>query len=436
MDPIKVKGITDWPTPTNLKELHSFLGFGNYYKDFIADYSQLTRPLHDLTKHDTPWHWEDAQDTAFRTLKKEFTSYPVLRNPDPTKRYILDIDASQFAVGATLAQDFSDGQHPIAYFSKLLLPVERNYDIYDRELLAIIYAIKAYRHFLLGTHQKFLIRSDHKNLKYFKSPQKITTHQARWHKFLQDYHFELIHFPSKSNTIADLLSRRKDHEGGVNPNQNVTLLPESLFACKVYLKDDDETHREILHQIHDTPMGEHPGISNTWKLVKCRYEGPRLHKFVENYVKGCAKCQENKVVTHRKCAPLYHFDTHVEQGLFQYISMDLITDLPPSNKHDAILTIVDQGCSKAAKFLPCNKTIDGKGIAQLYFEHLFLWFGIPKRVISDRDPRFTSHFTKAVCKATGIQQNISTAYHPCTDGQTEHMNQWVENYLRAFVTGR
>jgi hypothetical protein len=103
MDPIKVKGITDWPMPTNLKELRSFLGFGNYYKDFIAHYSQLTRPLHDLTKHDTSWHWKDTQDLAFRTLKKEFTLYPVLHNPDPTKRYILDTDASQFAVGATLA---------------------------------------------------------------------------------------------------------------------------------------------------------------------------------------------------------------------------------------------------------------------------------------------------------------------------------------------
>jgi hypothetical protein len=127
---------------------------------------------------------------------------------------------------------------------------------------------------------------------------------------------------------------------------------------------------------------------------------------------GCAKCQESKVITHMKRAPLYPFDTHVEQGPFQYVSMDLITDLPRSNRYDAILTIVDQGCSKAAKFLPCNKTIDGQGVAQLYFKHLFPWFGIPKRIISDRDPRFTSHFAKAVCKATGIQQNISTAFHP------------------------
>jgi hypothetical protein len=144
--------------------------------------------------------------------------YPVLCNPDPTKQYILDTDASQFAVRATLAQDFSDGWYPITYFSKSLLPVKHNYNIYDQELLAIIYAIKVYRHFLLGTQQKFLIRSNHKNLKYFKLPQKISMHQARWHKFLQDYNFELIHFPGKSNTIADLLSQRKDHEGRVNPN--------------------------------------------------------------------------------------------------------------------------------------------------------------------------------------------------------------------------
>ena len=282
-----------------------------------------------------------------------------------------------------LSQDFYDGWHPIAYFSKSLLSAEHNYDIYDRELLAIIYAIKAFCHLLLGAHHKFLIRSDHENLKYFKSPQKINACQARWHMFLQDYDFELVHFPGKSNTIADLLSRRKNFEGGVNPNQNITLFPEKLFACKVYLEDNPETRQQVLKEIHNTPVGGHPGISNTWDLVNRRYEGPKLHQFVENYIKGCSKCQETKVITHMKRTPLYHFDTYMEQELFQYISMDLITNLPPLNMYDSILTIVDQGCSKAAKFLPCHKTIDGQGIAHLYFKHLFPWFGISKRIITD-----------------------------------------------------
>jgi hypothetical protein len=435
MDPVKVKGIADWPQPTNLKELRSFLGFANYYKDFIDHYSSLTRPLHELTKKNTPWHWNDPEHQAFTKLITAFISYPVLRNPDPIKQYILDCDASEFAIGATLSQDFQDGRHPIAYYSKSLLPAEKNYDIYDRELLAIINAVKAFRHLLLGAQQEFLIRTDHKNLKYFKSPQKITPRQARWNEFLQDYNFKLTHIPGKSNTIADLLSRRTDLKGGVNPNDQVTILPEHLFARKIYLENDPETRRKALFQIHDSPIGGHPGISNTWSLVKRRYEGPKLRKFVEEYVKGCAKCQESKVITHLKRAPLYRFDTQVEQGPFQYVSMDLITDLPPSNKYDSILTIVDQGCSKAAKFLPCHKTIDGQGVAQLYFKHLFPWFGIPKRIISDRDPRFASHFSKEVCKATGIQQNLSTAFHPRTDGQSERMNRWIEDYLRQFVRG-
>jgi transposase InsO family protein len=99
--------------------------------------------------------------------------------------------------------------------------------------------------------------------------------------------------------------------------------------------------------------------------------------------------------------------------------MDLITDLPISDRHDSILTIVDQGCLKAAKFIPCSKMIDGQGIANEYLKHLVPWFGLPKRIISDQDPRFTSHFSKTLCKNLGIQQNLSTAFHPRTDGQTE-----------------
>ena len=114
--------------------------------------------------------------------------------------------------------------------------------------------------------------------------------------------------------------------------------------------------------------------------------------------------------------------------------MDLITDLPTSQGFNSILTIVDQGCSKAAKFIPCNKTIDGTGVANKYLKHLVPWFSLPKRIISDRDPRFTSAFTKEMCKNLGIQQNLSTAFHPRTDGQTERMNAWIEQYLRPWTS--
>jgi hypothetical protein len=114
--------------------------------------------------------------------------------------------------------------------------------------------------------------------------------------------------------------------------------------------------------------------------------------------------------------------------------MDLITGLPPVKGQDAILTIVDQGCSRAAIFLPCDTTIMGLGIAKLYQDHVFRWFGLPTKIISNRDPRFTSHFGKALTARLGIQQNLSTAFHPQTDGLSERKNQWVEQYLQLVTS--
>ena len=166
-------------------------------------------------------------------------------------------------------------------------------------------------------------------------------------------------------------------------NDNVTVLPNSLFVNKITLSDDINKRRNAVKELHDTPIAGHPGIANTWALVNERYEGEGLRQFVEQYVKGCPTCQTNKSQRQIGRAPTQHLDTPVEEGPFQYISMDLITDLPISGKYDSILTIVDQGCSKATKFIPCTKTITGEGIANLYVRHLLPWFGLPRRIVSD-----------------------------------------------------
>jgi len=114
--------------------------------------------------------------------------------------------------------------------------------------------------------------------------------------------------------------------------------------------------------------------------------------------------------------------------------MDLITGLPTHNGKDAILTIVDHGCSRAAIFLPCTTKITGPGIAQLYLDHVYKWFGLPIKIISDRDPRFTSHFGRSIAQKLQINQNLSTAFHPQTDGISERKNQWVEQYLRLITS--
>jgi hypothetical protein len=159
-----------------------------------------------------------------------------------------------------------------------------------------------------------------------------------------------------------------------------------------------------------------------------------MNQWIANYVKGCATCQQNKILTHRKKIPLYRITTDEQALPFQQIAMDLITGLPTHSGKNAILTIVDHGCSRAAIFLPCTTTITGPGIAQLYLDHVYRWFGLPTKVISDRDPRFTSHFGKSLTQKLGVKQNLSTAFHPQTDGISERKNQWVEQYLRLVTS--
>ena len=120
-------------------------------------------------------------------------------------------------------------------------------------------------------------------------------------------------------------------------------------------------------------------------------------------------------------------------GPFQMVAMDLITNLPESQGFNAVLTIIDHGCSKAAKFIPCSTTITGQEVATLYLQHLVPWFRIPQKIISNRDPRFISHFTKELCQLLHIQQNVSTAFHPRTDGASKRANQWLEQYLRIWT---
>ena len=154
---------------------------------------------------------------------------------------------------------------------------------------------------------------------------------------------------------------------------------------------------------------------------------------IMDYVKGCADCQQHKVNLQPTKAPLRPIYPKLEATPFDTVAIDLITKLPESQGYDSILTITDHDCTKAAIFIPCNEEINAEGTAALYIKHVFIHFGLPSKIISNRDPRFVSKFTRELCRIVGIEQNISTAYHPWTDGQSERTNQWLETFLR-FVT--
>ena len=163
---------------------------------------------------------------------------------------------------------------------------------------------------------------------------------------------------------------------------------------------------------------------------------PNLRKDVADYVKGCAECQWNKVNNRPTHAPLQPIYAKEDATPFEVVAIDFITKLPTSNGYDSILTVTDHDCSKASIFIPCREEISSEQTAALYVTHVFARYGLPSKIISDRDPRFASKFTRELCRLLGIQQNISTAYHPRTDGQSERTNQWLEQYLRFWVSER
>ena len=179
MDPVKIEGISAWPTPTNLKEVQLFLGFGNFYRRFIQDFAMIARPLNNLTKKNIPFEWSDACHNTFTLLKHSFTSSPVLIYPNHKRPFKLETDTSDFASGAILSQEVpGDGWHPITYLSKSFNTAERNYDIFDKELLAIIHALDHWRVYLEGARWPFEIWSDHKNLLYFSTSRTLSRRQA------------------------------------------------------------------------------------------------------------------------------------------------------------------------------------------------------------------------------------------------------------------
>jgi len=169
MDPVKVARITEWPVPSNRREVQSFLGFTNFYCRFIQGFSHLARPLFDLTWKDMEWRWGAEEQSAFNSLKEQITTAPILTLPDNSRPFRIEADSSDFATGAILSQQSPEDNkwHPVAFLSRSLSPVERNYEIHDKEMLAIVRALEEWRHFVEGVEHRCEIWTDHKNLQYF-----------------------------------------------------------------------------------------------------------------------------------------------------------------------------------------------------------------------------------------------------------------------------
>ena len=497
MDPKKVDAVSDWPAPKSVHDIQVFLGFANFYRRFIKAYSKVASPLTRLLRKEVKFVWGDSESAAFNTLKEAFTSAPILQHFQPSKSIIIESDASDYAIAGVLSHPGNNNQlHPVAYYSRKLQPAELNYEIYDKEMLAIVEAFKHWRAYLEGASQ-ISVFTDHKNLEYFTSSKVLNRRQARWAELLAHFDFKITYRPGTSMGKPDALTRRQHLQGGsraaeapphtllkpgqfiigaLHPNTAATIksnimeriqqlqpedptlqellpllhdpvIPQAPELSKrlemfslhdnlvyynnlIYIPDDSNLKMDLLQQVHNSSTAGHLGQAKTHDLLTRHFYFPGLRAFVNTYVAGCHTCTRNKVPRHKPFGPLQSLP--IPASPWQSLSMDAIIELPPSKGYDSIMVFVDR-FTKQAHFVPyLAKGFDAPELAIMFRQNIMRLHGIPRDIISDRGSIFNSQFWRAFVNGLGIKPNFSTAFHPQSDGQTERVNQVLEQYLRTY----
>jgi hypothetical protein len=491
MDPAKIESILTWPEPRTVKEVQSFLGLGNYYRKFIRDYSKIATPLTNIAKTGQEFKWEKEQGKAFETLKEAFTTAPVLRLYDPKRPIIIETDASDYAIGACLNQLDEEGRaHPVLYFSRKLIPAEINYDVHDKELMAIVAAMREWDVYVNSNEHEIQVFTDHKNLQTFLTTKELTRRHMRWAERLGHIKFRIIYRRGSENARADALSRRVDYKPDTT-QQSYQLLKEEPDGSLVYAnpqvmqiyKVSQEVDQELIdayqkdsmyaelkkratteHQIHesaegylrffgkvyvparqvnriirqqhDAPGAGHQGFKRTHDRMKNYYYFPKMKQRIREHIDTCVECITNKPNRHRPYGEMGEYRIPTEP--FGEIAMDWIVKLPKSKdplthtKYDSIMVIVDR-LTKYAKFVPYLEASSTEALAHSFMKHIIAEHGMPKAIISDRDKWITSNFWQSLMKRMGSMQIMTSAYHPQANGQAERLNQTLEQYLRHYL---
>lgn len=487
----KVEAVQRWPVPTRQKEVEQFIGLSGYYRRFIKDFSKIASPLTELcgtlkkakggaqrTPPKKAFAWGEEQQKAFEAIKEAVTSAPCLAMPDPEKEFIVHTDASGYAVGAALMQKFEGGLRPIAFLSKKMKKSEKNYPVYEQELLAILTAARAWRHYLAGRH--FTVVTDHQSLQYLESSVMATARQLKWAALLQEFSYTIVYRPGRENAVADALSRAaagaptdpaEEDEPRYLMQTISTMRPipvrvsaaieedeayqahlalsDAELARRKLIKDNGMLYKEyqgeqvllvpesaglrewLLSYAHDPAESAHRGSGRMHEWLRKRVYWPNMEKDARGYATSCEACQQGKPdLEGRQGLPL---SAAIPRRAGEVICMDFIGPFQPTGVgEDAIMVVVDK-LTRYSVYVPLKITSTAQDIFRLLDTHWLAYWGAPGVIISDRDSRFTSHFWQDLWKMMSVELKMSTAFHPQSNGQTERQNRTLIEALRAFV---
>ncbi|GJX27197.1 putative reverse transcriptase domain-containing protein [Tanacetum coccineum] len=446
VDPSKVESVKNWMTPESPTEIRSFLGLAGYYRRFIENFSKIAKPLTLLTQKNKAYVWGDKQDEAFQILKEKLCNAPVLALPDGPDDFVVYCDASKQGFGSVLMQRGK----VIAYASRQLKKHEKNYTTHDLELGAVVFALKIWRHYLYGT--KSVIYTDHKSLQYIFDQKDLNMRQRRWIELLSDYECEIKYHLGKANVVADTLSRKerlkprrvramsitihsglktKILEAQSEASKDLKAPTEWLRGLERHFeqRDDGEIYfferiwipsvggvrKLIMDEAHTSRYSVHPGADKMYYDLRDLYWWPGMKRDIAEYVSRCLTCSKIKA-EHQKPSGFLQ-QPEIPEWKWEKITMDFVTKLPKSSSgHDTIWVVVDR-LTKSAHFLPIREDYKTEKLAKIYTNEIVARHGVPVSIISDRDGRFTSHLWQAFQEALGTRLDMSTAYHPQTDGQ-------------------
>lgn len=452
-DPSKVEAVKRFPRPKDCKELKSFLGLAGYYRRFVKDFAQIARPLNDLQKEGVDYFWGEAQEEAFEKIRDILTSEPVLQYPRFDKEFLVTTDASQIALGAILSQGEIGKDRPVSYASRTLNKAERNYSTTERELLAVVWAIKQFRPYLWG--RSFKVITDHRPLKWLMSLKDPGSRLTRWTVKLSEYDFEVIHKPGKMNTNADALSRVAIIKIDASPGELLRSQEEEddirniKKTLETYEKDDegyvyfiDGKQRRrlvvpaaktdaVMRAHHDTPFGGHQGIDRTTELIKERYYWRKMDADIEQFVKTCETCNKKRATIAEKTPVPMQITAPVTRP-FQQCAVDIVGKLPKTHAgNQYILTFQDHFSKYPEAFaIPDQKA---ETVARVFVAEIVCRHGTPERLLSDNGTNFTSELLAESCKLLQIDKIQTTAYHPQANGVVERSHQTLMSYLKCFV---